>query len=133
VGSADKIGARFLPLQKIEIFDNGAELLLSAHPSLCCWHRRRPVDRTQSGRSGLAAGTDLHPFGDLCRFIPSSRRREAAEDRCARGPNNRTMERERRFPRQRERFLPGNVGTHWIASANLTENPILQMDQNEGW
>jgi len=62
VGSADKIGALLLLLQKIEIFDNGAELLLSAHPSLCCWHRRRPVDRTQSGRSGLAAGTGLHPL-----------------------------------------------------------------------
>jgi len=22
---------------------------------------------------------------------------------------------------------------HWIGSANLSENPILQMDQNEGW
>jgi hypothetical protein len=28
-GSADKIGARLLLLEKIKIFDNGAELLLS--------------------------------------------------------------------------------------------------------
>ena len=33
-----------------------------AHPSRCCWHRRTAVDRTQSGRSGLAAGTGLHPL-----------------------------------------------------------------------
>jgi hypothetical protein len=44
------------------------------------------------------------PFGDLCRVIRSSRRREAAGDRRKRGaPNNRTVERERRLPRRRER------------------------------
>src|SRR5262249_43918956 len=34
----------------------------SAHPSRSCLHWRRPVGRTQSGRSGLAAGSGLHPL-----------------------------------------------------------------------
>jgi hypothetical protein len=33
------------------------------------------------------------------------------------GPDHRTVERERRFPRRLERFLPGN----WIASAILVK------------
>jgi len=45
------------------------------------------------------------------------------------GPDNRTVERERRFPRLLERFLPGK----WIASAILVKILILQIDQNGGW
>jgi hypothetical protein len=54
-----------------------------AHPSRCCWLRRSPVDRTQSGRSAWPWELIFIPFGDLCRFIRSSRRREAGEDRRA--------------------------------------------------
>jgi len=48
-------------------------------------------------------------------------------------PTNRSLGRARRLLRRLERFLPGNVGTHMDRVANISENPILQMDQNGGW
>ena len=48
------------------------------------------------------------------------------------GANKRTVERERKLPRRLERFLPGNVGTHMDRVGNISENPILQMDQDGG-
>jgi len=70
----------------------------------------------------VAAGTRPHaPFGSLCRFIRSSRRQEAAEDRCARrAPNNRTVERELEISRGGSKgFWQVNVDR----LGNISENP----------
>src|SRR6516162_3652165 len=73
-----------------------------------------PGRGTHDALDALCVGIDSKKVSfildELCRFIRSSRRRAAAEDRCARGvSNNRTVERERRLLRRLERFLPGNV------------------------
>jgi hypothetical protein len=75
-------------------------------------------DRTQSGRSPSAVGSGLHPFGDLCRLFDHLAGEEAAEDGAIAAAAGKISARQR---------------THWIGSANLSEDPIPQTDQNEDW
>ena len=73
------------------------------------------------------------PFGDLCRFVRSSRQPEAAEDRRAKEGQTAAVERERRLPRRLERLLPGNVGNAHGSRQAILVKILLQMDQNGGW
>ena len=71
-------------------------------------------DRTQSGRSRLAAWFS----GDLCRLFDHLAGEEAAEDGAIAAAAGKISARQR---------------THWIGSANLSEDPIPQTHQNEDW
>src|SRR5215472_11190980 len=78
---------------------------------------------------GIRRMRRICPFGDLCRFIRSSCRREALKiGPQARAPNNPMVERELEIP-----AVARKVFCHatWIAG-DIGKNPIPQMDQNGG-
>ena len=70
------------------------------------------------------------PLDDLCRFIRSSRRREAAEDRYAGGRRTTHGGASAQIPAAAREVSTRQSG---IASVILVKILMLQMDQMEGW